>query len=383
MNFEFSDDQQQLRAAVRRWVDKSYTFGRRQEIIEQGGFCPDAWQEIAGLGLGGVQVQELDGGLGLGPLEAMVVMEELGRGLVLEPYAQVALMATRVLRSSPPRARQQWLSRIATDGALVVLANEERASRYDLSRVATRAKPAGDAWLVAGEKQNVAAGAHADAYIVSARVEGSAADSTGIGLFLVERKAQGLQISETVTQDGAAAAGIRFSDVKAIPLSSLEHADGDGLRLLQCAVDSGIAALCAEAIGVMDALLAITIEYMNTRRQFGVPIATFQVLRHRLADMKMEFELARSMSYLATLKLDSPCAIRRRALSQAKVQLGRSMRFVGQQAVQLHGAIGLTDEYMAAHYFKRLTVMELTYGDTLHHLGEVSARMDETMQTYD
>jgi Acyl-CoA dehydrogenases len=383
MKFEFSDEQQQLRAAVRKWVDQKYAFGQRQAIIAQGGFCPDAWRGIADLGLGGLQVEEQYGGLGLGPLEAMVVMEEFGRGLVLEPYAQAALMATRVLRHAPPQPRQQWLSRIAADAALVVVAHEESGSRYCLSRVATRASGSEDTWVIDGEKRNVAAGAHAAAYIVSARVAGAEDDATGIGLFLVERGTQGVQVNGTSTQDGAATATVRFSDVRAQLVSSLDSADNDGLRLLQGAIDSGISALCAEAVGIMEALLAMTLDYMNARRQFGAALASFQVLRHRLADMKMQLELARSMSYLAALKLDSPCAIRRRAISQAKLQLGQSMRFVGQQALQLHGAIGLTEEYMAAHYFKRLTVLELTYGDTLHHLGEVSAGLDEMLQVYD
>jgi alkylation response protein AidB-like acyl-CoA dehydrogenase len=384
MNFEFNDEQQQLRAAVRKWVDQLYTFDRRQAIVEQGGFSSDAWREIADLGLSGLQVDEQHGGLGLGSLDAMVVMEEFGRGLVLEPYAQAALMATGVLRSgSSADLREQWLSQIAMGTALVVLAYEEQTSRYCLSRVATRARRSADTWVVDGEKRNVPAGAHAGAYIVSARVTGAEDDLTGIGLFLIERDAQGLQINSTATQDGAATATIRFSTVKARLLSSFESADNDGLQLLQCAVDRGIAALCAEAVGIMEALLTMTVEYMNTRQQFGVALASFQVVRHRLADMKMQLELARSMSYFAALRLDSPCAIRRRAISQAKLQLGQSMRFVGQQAVQLHGGIGLAEEYEVAHYFKRLTVLELTYGDTLHHLAEVAASMDEMLPVYD
>ena len=195
---------------------------------------------------------------------------------------------------------------------------------------------------------------------------------TGIGLFLVERGAEGLAVRGYPTQDGARAAELAFSATPAAMISA------DGAEALTLASDIGIAAACAEAVGLMDRLVAITVDYMNTRKQFGVTIAGFQALRHRIADVKMQLELARSMSYYATLKLGEPAPQRRRALSQAKVQLGQSMRFVGQQCVQLHGGIGVTDEYVASHYFKRLTMLEMAFGDTLHHLGEVSDRMQDT-----
>jgi alkylation response protein AidB-like acyl-CoA dehydrogenase len=196
--------------------------------------------------------------------------------------------------------------------------------------------------------------------------------STGIHLFLVPRDTMGVSVRGYPTQDGARAAEVTLAETPALPVAQ------DGAAVLEHAVDIGIAAACAEAVGLMDRLVAITVDYMNTRRQFGVPIASFQALRHRIADVKMQLELARSMSYYATLKLGEAPAARRRALSQAKVQLGHSMRFVGQQCIQLHGGIGVTDEYAASHYFKRLTVLELSFGDTLHHLGEVSARMQDT-----
>ena len=235
--------------------------------------------------------------------------------------------------------------------------------------------PAGSGWTIDGAKSVVAAGDEADAFIVPARTDaavGSDGPPEGIALFLVERRAAGVAVRGYPTQDGARAAEVVFTAAKAALISS------DGLALLEHAQDIGIAAACAEGVGLMEQLLAITALYMNTRKQFGVAIASFQALRHRIADVKMQLELARSMSYLATLKLGEEPAARRRALSQAKVQLGRSMRFVGQQCVQLHGGIGVTDEYIASHYFKRLTVLEMSFGDTLHHLGEVSARMQDT-----
>jgi alkylation response protein AidB-like acyl-CoA dehydrogenase len=372
MDFDFSDDQRSLREAVARWVDKGHAFERRHALARAGGYSRAVYAELAELGLTGLAVPEARGGMGFGAVEAMVVCEELGRGLVQAPYAQAALIAPALLSAAPAALQADWLPRIASGAALVVLAHQERTARYRLAHVATRASAAGDGWLLHGAKSIVPAGDEADAFIVPARSAGSDADADGIALFLVDRSAAGLGLRGTPTQDGARAAELTLqaSPARLIAL--------DALPLLEHGVDVGIAALCAEAVGVMDKLVAITVDYMNTRRQFGVAIASFQALRHRIADVKMQLELARSMSYFASLKLGEAPAARRLALSQAKWQLGQSMRFVGQQCIQLHGGIGVTDEYIASHYFKRLTVMEMTFGDSLHHLGEVSARMHDS-----
>ncbi|TMH26870.1 MAG: acyl-CoA dehydrogenase [Betaproteobacteria bacterium] len=375
MDFDFTDDQEMLRDSVRKWVAKGYDFERRKSIVRSGGFSRDAWREIADLGLTGLYVPEAHGGMGFGPVDAMVVMEELGGGLVLEPYAQAALIAGGVLAAYAPDVVQSaWLPKIASGDAVVVLAHQERAARYRLSRVDTAAKQSGNAWTITGAKSIVPVGDQADAFIVPARVSGAVDAPEGIALFLVERSASGVTTRGYATQDGGRAAEVNFSSSPA----TLIAAAGPGFAALEHAVDIGIAALCAEAVGVMDRIVAVTVEYMNTRKQFGVPIATFQALRHRIADVKMQLELGRSMSYFASLKLNEPPEQRRRALAQAKLQLGNSMRFVGQQCIQLHGGIGVTDEYIASHYFKRLTVMEMTFGDTMHQLGEVSARMQDT-----
>lgn len=374
MNFDFSDEQEQLRDALRRWVDKGYTFERRRAIVKGGGFDATAWDELAGLGLTGLAVPTAHGGLGFGPVEAMVVMEELGRGLVLEPFAAVALVAAHLLAQGRTPAAPAWLQRIAEGSGRAVLAQQERGVRYDLAHVRTRAEAAGSGWVLSGHKSLVPAGAHAGAFIVPARVRGEPDDPAGVGLFLVEAGRPGVTTRPYALQDGSAAADLDLARAAATELLP----PGDAFDALETAVDAGLAALCAEAVGVMDQLMAVTVDYMNTRKQFGVPIATFQALRHRVADMKMQLELARSMSYYATLKLGDAPAQRRRAVSQAKVQLGQSMRFVGQQAIQLHGGIGVTDEYIGSHYFKRLTCIELSFGDTLHHLGEVAERMQDT-----
>jgi len=366
MDFDFSDDQEQLRDAVRKWVDKGYDFERRRGIEAAGGFSREAWDELSELGLGGLYISEDDGGLGMGPVAGMVVMEELGRGIVLEPFAQTLIAGGVLGGYAGADLKEAWLPRIAGGQALVVLAQQERKSRYRLDVCESQAAKAGDGWTVSGTKSVVPAGDQADAYLVPAKVDDK------IALFLVERSADGVAARGYGTQDGGRAAEVVF-DKAAATLVAL-----DGLTALEHAVDIGIAAVCAEAVGVMDKTLAVTVEYMNTRKQFGVTIATFQALRHRIADMKMQLELARSMSYYASLKLNAPTAERRQAMARAKYQLGVSMRFVGQNAVQLHGGIGVTDEYIVSHYFKRLTQMEMTFGDTLHHLGEVSTRMEET-----
>jgi len=370
MDFDFTDDQEALRDAVRRWVDKGFSFERRHALAKAGGATRAVYGELAELGLAGLVVPEAHGGLGQGPVDAMVVCEELGRGLVNAPYTEAALMSPTLLSAAPAALQADWLPRIAAGEALVVPALQERGARYRLIQVTTRATPEGDGWRIDGRKLVVPAADEADAFVVPARVSAADGDAAGIGLFLVPASAA--RVVAYATQDGARAGDVNFTAAAAQLITT------DGLPLLEAAVDAGLAAQCAEAVGLMDRLVAITVEYMNTRRQFGATLASFQALRHRIADVKMQLELGRSMSYYASLKLGEPPAQRRRAVAQARVQLGSSMRFVGQQCIQLHGGIGCTDEVAASHYFKRLTMLEMSLGDTLHHLGEVSARMQDT-----
>lgn len=366
MDFNFTDDQEALRDAVRKWVDRSYGFERRQGIVKAGGFDRAAYGELAELGLAGLYVSEQHGGMAMGPVEAMVVLEELGRGIVLEPLGQT-LVASGVLGGYAPEAlKAQWLPRIAAGEALVVLAHQERKARYRLDACEATATQAGGGWKVSGDKSVVPAGDQADAFLVPAKANGK------VGLYLVERSAQGVSTRGYPTIDGSRAAEVSLRDAAATLVSA------DGMAALEHGIDIGIACTCAEGVGTIDRTMQLTAEYLNTRKQFGVTLATFQALRHRMADMKMQQELARSMSYYASLKLNAPAEERRRAMARAKYQLGVSMRFVGQHSVQLHGGIGVTDEYVGSHYFKKLTQLELVYGDTLHHLGEVSERMQDT-----
>ncbi|RZI96710.1 MAG: acyl-CoA dehydrogenase [Variovorax sp.] len=366
MDFNFTDDQEQLRDAVRKWVDKGYDFERRRKIEAAGGFSREAWNEVNELGLGGLYISEDDGGLGMGPVAGMVVMEELGRGIVLEPFGQTLIASGVISGYAGADVKGNWLPRIAGGEAIVVLAHQERKARYRLDVCEATAAKAGDGYTVTGTKSLVPVGDEADAYLVPAQLDGK------IALFLVERSASGVEARGYGTQDGARAAEVVFDKAAAALVTT------DGLAALEHAVDIGIAALAAEAVGVMDKTVALTIDYMNQRKQFGVVIASFQALRHRVADMKMQLELARSMSYYATLKLNAPADERRQAIARAKFQLDASMRYVAANAVQLHGGIGVTDEYIASHYFRKLTQMQMTFGDSLHHLGEVSARMNDT-----
>lgn len=372
MDFDFNDDQISLRDAVAKWVEKGFDFSRRHAIAKAGGKTRDVYNQLAELGLTGLAVPEAHGGLGFGAVEAMVVMEELGRGLVNAPYAAGALVAPALLAAAPEAVQAEWLPKIASAEALVVLAHQERNARYRLNQVSTTATQAGSGWTLTGQKGVVPAADEADAFIVPARISGATDATAGIGLFLVTKGAAGATVNAYPTQDGARAGELKLANATATLITA------EGFEVLEKAVDIGIAAACAEGVGAMDKMVAITVDYMNTRKQFGVTLSTFQALRHKIADVKMQQELGRSMSYYASLKLGEPAPQRRRAISQAKVQLGQSVRFVGQQCTQIHGGIGVTDEYISSHYFKRLTVLEMVHGDTLHHLGEVSARMTDT-----
>jgi alkylation response protein AidB-like acyl-CoA dehydrogenase len=372
MDFDFTDDQVSLRDAVAKWVEKGFDFSRRHQLAKAGGHTRAVYGELAELGLTGLVIPEEDAGMGFGAVEAMVVMEELGRGLVNAPFAAGALVAPSLLAAASTDLQAQWLSRMASGEALVVLAHQERGARYALNKVSTIATAQGGDYTVTGHKSVVPAADEADAFIVPARLSGAADSPAGIGLFLVNKGAAGSTVQAYATQDGGRAGELKLHHTPATLITA------DGFEVLQRAIDIGIAAACAEGTGLMERMLAITVEYMNTRKQFGVTLATFQALRHRVADCKMALELGRSMSYYASLKLGEPGPQRRRAISQAKVQLGQSMRFVGQACTQMHGGIGVTDEYISSHYFKRLTMLEMAYGDTMHHLGEVSCRMQET-----
>jgi alkylation response protein AidB-like acyl-CoA dehydrogenase len=366
MNFEFTEDHESLRDAVRRYIDKVYTFEHRRAIVAKGGFDRSAYASLAELGLTGLCISDAHGGMGMGPVESMIVMEELGRGIALEPLAQTLICSVLLEAFAPEAIKQAWLPAMASGEKIVVLAHQERKARYDIKKCESKAASPPAGYTINAIKNIVSVGDLADAFIVPSMLDGK------LALFLVERTGTGVSTRGYGCQDGSRAADVMLTNALAQLITK------DGEAALQLAQDCGIANTCAYAVGVMDKTIAVTADYMNTRKQFNAILSTFQALRHRIADVKMQLELARSMSYFCNMKLGSPADQRSRAASQAKVQLGQSMRFVGQQCVQLHGGIGVTDEYIVSHYFKTLTQLEMSFGDTLHHLGEVSSRMQDT-----
>lgn len=373
MDFDLSDEQRLLKESVERFVNDRYGFEARKAFLAgEGGYSRDNWATFAELGLLAVPFSEDDGGIGGGPVETMIVQEIFGRGLVVEPYFATVILGGGILRHAASAEQKAELIPQVVGGELTLaLAQVERGSRYDLDHVATTARRHGPDWVVNGEKGVVLNGDTADKLIVVARTAGDAGDRDGIGLFLVDGKAAGVSRRGYPTQDGGRAAEITFDNVKA------EAVLGDpskGLAVLERVADEAVAAQCAEAVGLMDQMRDLTVEYIRTRKQFGVAIGSFQVLQHRASDMVVAIEQARSMACYATMMAASDDPVERsQAVSAAKVQVCRSGRFVGQQSIQLHGGNGMTMEYSVGHFFKRMTMIESLFGDADHHLAKVAA----------
>jgi alkylation response protein AidB-like acyl-CoA dehydrogenase len=366
VQFEFDDEQLSLQESVRRFLAERYDFESRRECLATPfGSNDQLWQAFAEQGFLSIGLPEAHGGIG-GAAELMLAMEEIGRALVLEPYlSTLALCAPLIAEHGTAAQQADLLPRIAAGGLKLALAHGEAAARY-ASSIGTEALRDGDAYLLNGAKSTVPDGAVADLLLVSAKT------THGLGLFLVAADTPGVRVVRYRTQDGRSAADVSFADVKLS--ASHELGGGDATAALERAVERGIAALCAEAVGAMEAANATTIEYTKSRKQFGQPIGRFQALQHRMADMFVQATQARSMSILAAGR----CAatgddeLRRRDVSAAKYYVGKAARFVGQQAVQLHGGMGMADELAISHYFKRLTMIDMTFGDSMHHLGVVS-----------
>ena len=375
MNFEFSDEQQQLHDTVDRYLTEQYTFEKFRAINATAeGWDKAAWAGLAELGVLALNVPAALDGLGYGPLETLSVMGACGRSLLLEPFLSSAVIATALLRPfADDAAAAGLLKRMAAGEAIAVLAHYEPDSRFETQWVNARAQKSGDRYVIDGHKAVVLHAGAADTLLVSARTSGEAQDAKGVSLFRVPRDAKGLTLVSYPTIDGQRAADVYLKGVQ-VPASSRLGPEGGALPAIDAALDVGLAALCAEAVGVMQALVDATVAYVQSRRQFGVPIGQFQALQHRIADMLIHLEQARSMSYLAALRCtDENLAERRRALSAAKAVVGQSARFVAQQAVQLHGGMGMTDELIVSHWFKRLTAAELMFGDSDTHLQRYAA----------
>jgi alkylation response protein AidB-like acyl-CoA dehydrogenase len=373
MDFTFTEEQQMLLDTARRFIAKDYGFETRQRIkATAAGFSHEVWQGLADLGLLALNVPEQDGGVGGGAIDTMLMMNAAGEGLLLEPLLQSAVLATRAVTTlGNATQRSELLPALASGETIAVLAHEEPATRYDRMAVETRAWAVGNGFVVTGHKNVVAHGASADLLLVSARLAG---DAGSLAVFLVPRDTAGLRIVPYKTVDGVPAAELWLDQVF-LPATAMLGTDNVQDTLEQV-LDYGLAALCAEAIGALDKLLAATVQYSRDRKQFGQPIGRFQALQHRMADMLLHIEQARSMSYLAAVHCTDPDAqSRRRALSAAKVVIGQACRFVGQQAVQLHGGMGVTDELDVSHYFKRLMAIELQFGNTDYHLEQYAAQL--------
>jgi pimeloyl-CoA dehydrogenase small subunit len=369
-----TEEQRLLKDSVDGMLTDAYEFEQRKKYMqEKGGWSRAVWGKLAEQGLLGLPFSEKDGGFGAGAVETMIVMEALGKALVLEPYLATVVIAGGFLRHGGSEAQKAAHIPSIIDGSKTfAFAQLEKSSRYDLADVSTTAKKKGDGFVIDGEKFVVINGENADTLIVTARTKGGQRERTGVGVFAVAANAKGVVRKGYPTQDGLHAADITFTAVEV----GADAAIGDpenALPLIERVVDQARTALCAEAVGLMDESLKTTVEYIKTRKQFGVPIGSFQSLQHRAADMFVAVEQARSMSLFATMACDfNDPKERARAVAAAKVQIGKSGKFVGQQSIQLHGGIGMTMEAKIGHYFKRLTIIENTFGDTEYHLRCVS-----------
>jgi pimeloyl-CoA dehydrogenase small subunit len=374
MDFDLSEEQRLLKESVDGLLKTSYDFEQRKKYgAEPGGWSKSLWGKLAEQGLLGLPFSEEDGGFGAGAVETMIVMEALGKALVIEPYLATVVLGGGFLRHGASAAQKAaYLPGIIDGSKTFAFAQLEKNSRYDLADVSTKAKKTGTMWVLDGAKYVVLNGASADTFVVTARTGGNQTDRNGIGVFLVPADSKGITIKGYPTQDGLHAADITFSGV----VVGADNVIGDpagGLPLVERVVDDARVALCAEAVGAMEESLKTTVEYLKTRTQFGVAIGTFQVLQHRASDMFVALEQARSMAVFATMAVDFEDAQERtNAIAAAKVQVGKSLRFVGQQSIQLHGGVGMTMEFKIGHYFKRLSMIENTFGDSDYHLKRVS-----------
>jgi pimeloyl-CoA dehydrogenase small subunit len=375
MDFELSDEQKLLKDSVESLLADRYGFEARKGYAqERDGFSRAMWKQYAELGLLALPFEEKYGGIGGGAVDTMLVMEAFGRALVLDPYLATVVLAGSLLRlGGSGQQRDTYLPKLAGGELTMAFAHSEPQARYALSDVKTTARKDDDGYVLDGAKTLVLHGDSADAFIVSARLGGNQRDTTGLALFIVDAAAGGLTRHGYATTDDQRAAELTLSNVR-VPASAALGPPRGAYPLIERVIDIAIAAQCAEAVGAMSVMHEMTVDYLKTRKQFGVPIGDFQVLQHRAAEMLVALEQARSMAMLAAITAeDDDAAARRQAISAAKVQICNSGRLIGQQATQLHGGIGMTMEYAVGHYFKRVTAIAATFGDAAHHL-DVLAR---------
>jgi len=370
MDFEYSDEQRLLSETLRKFLNTGYSFDARDKIMKTAaGYSDDVWAALAEMGILGVPFAAEQGGFGGTTVDMMVVMEALGEALVVEPYlATVGLGGQLVARGGSEAQHTRILPALIAGKLKMAFAQTERGSRYDLRQVSLRAKKAGDGWALDGEKCTVLHGGAADLLVVSARTSGGDSDERGISLVLVERTAPGVKVSEYRTLDNQRVADITFTNVQ-VGRDALIGAEGAGHALIEEVVDYATALVSAEAVGAIKYAHDATLDYLKTRRQFGVPIGTFQALQHRMVDILISYEQAKSIACLACVKVDTAAAAeRRRVVSAAKIKIADACRHVSQEAVQLHGGMGMTEELKISHTFRRLTTIAQLFGDADHHL---------------
>ena len=374
MDFDLSEEQRLLKDSVEGLLNDSYDFEQRKKNSAAAkGWSDEAWKKFAEQGLLGLPFAEADGGFGAGALETMIVMEAMGKALVVEPYLATVVLGGAFLRHGGSDAQRQAHVPSIIDGSKTfAFAQLEKNSRYDLGDVTTKATKKGGSFVISGEKFVVANGDTADTLIVTARTAGGQRDRTGVGAFLVPANAKGVRVKGYPTQDGLRAANITFEQVEVGADAVLGNAE-DGLPLVERVVDEARIALCSEAIGAMDESMKITMEYLKTRQQFGQNIGKFQALQHRGSDMFVALEQARGITMYGTMAVTYDDAKERStAIAATKVLVGRSLKYIGQQSIQLHGGVGMTMEYKIGHYFKRLTMIESSYGDADYHLRRIA-----------
>jgi pimeloyl-CoA dehydrogenase small subunit len=375
MNFELSEEQTLLAETIKRFVATHYNFDARAKIVASpSGHSEDVWAAIAEMGLLGLPFAEAYGGFGGTTVDVMLVMEAIGEGLLVEPYlATVGLGGRLVARAGSAAQQERILPALVQGKHTLAFAHTEAGARYDLREVRLSARRGADGWVLDGDKRVVLHGASADTLVVSARTAGAATDAAGISLFLVPRTAPGVSVQDFRTIDNLRAADVGFRQVR-VGADALLGAEGGGHAVIEEVVDYATALLCAEAVGAIRYANEATLEYLKTRRQFGVPIGSFQALQHRMVDMMISYEQARSMAYLACVKIDTADATeRRRVVSAAKIKVSDACRHVSQESVQLHGGMGMTEELKISHTFRRLTMLAQTFGDAEHHLERFAA----------
>ncbi len=365
MNFSLSAEQQMLQDSISKFVQKDYDFDSRMALVKsEVGYSQDNWKLFAELGWLMVPFSESDGGLGGSAADLMVVMEELGKGIVIEPFLATTVLAGGAIAKAGTQAQKDTLLGGTMDGSLqLALAYAEPKSRYELAHVATTAKQNNQGYILNGHKAVVLNAAAAHKIIVAARTSGNVNDKAGISLFVVDAKSEGVTTQAYRTQDGGRAAEVRLENVL-VSADQLLGTEGEALSVIESVLDRATLAICAEAVGAMEVIIQKTVEYTKTRVQFGVPIAKFQALQHRMADMFIEQQQAKSIVLMAAMKLDQDSADSAKSIAAMKSLVGRASRKVGQEAIQIHGGIGVTDELDVGHYFKRMTMIELLFGNS-------------------